>query len=283
MYVAKSPEEEKFLKEYDPNKYRKPSVTVDNIIYNVNRSTGELKVLFVKRKNFPYKHDWALPGGFLDVGTEDTLDAAVRELKEETSLDVHKEDIELFTVSSNPTRDPRDHVVSIVYAYHISEDNMNKVMAADDAEDARFLTVFSDGKVGYFENDLFNLVTLAFDHKQIILDFIKDYNIYPKVYSANGFSFEYKCNEPKPNSYEVVFTCKAFKDTGKYYDTFYFILKGYTKSDLLQLNETGRKLSYDVYDALRTIIKTRDFYTSMVITVDCDELYPTMFNPKEEE
>lgn len=47
----------------------------------------EGKVLLVKRKNPPAIGQWSLPSGFVDYG-EDPIDAAVREVKEETNLDV---------------------------------------------------------------------------------------------------------------------------------------------------------------------------------------------------
>jgi len=56
-----------------------PFVTVDIII----RYQGG--IVMIERKNPP--PGWAIPGGFVDIG-ESLEDAAVREAKEETSLDV---------------------------------------------------------------------------------------------------------------------------------------------------------------------------------------------------
>ena len=52
--------EEEFLKKYDLTKYDRPSVTADTVVFS-----GD-KVLMVKRKNFPDKGKWALPGGFME-------------------------------------------------------------------------------------------------------------------------------------------------------------------------------------------------------------------------
>ena len=153
MYVPESEEERLYLEKYDPNKYPKPSVTVDFIVHIDNEG-----ILFVKRKNFPYRGKWALPGGFLDVGKVNTLRAAIRELKEETSLDIDPTNIVLEGVYSDPQRDPRDHVVSIVYSINLSQEYISMVKPDDDAADAKFIK----------DIDMDNL---AFDHKQILEDY----------------------------------------------------------------------------------------------------------------
>lgn len=48
------------------------------------------KVLLVKRVNPPNRGKWALPGGLVELG-EETQDAAVREIFEETGLKVEVE------------------------------------------------------------------------------------------------------------------------------------------------------------------------------------------------
>ena len=71
-----------------------------------------MTVLLIQRKFPPMAGSWAFPGGFVDQG-EDPMHAAVRELKEETGLD--GEDPKLVMVMGDPQRDPRKHIVSIVY------------------------------------------------------------------------------------------------------------------------------------------------------------------------
>jgi len=92
--------------EYE-QRYRNPAPTVDVLIELEDRP-GEL--VFVERAHEP--KGFALPGGFVDEG-EWVADAAVREVKEETGLDV--ELVELFHVYSDPARDRRRHTVSIVF------------------------------------------------------------------------------------------------------------------------------------------------------------------------
>ena len=129
-------------------KYKIPSLTVDIFIYNENH-----EFILIKRKNDPYKDCWALPGGFVDYG-EKTEDAAIREAKEETSIDVKLE--KLVNVYSDPDRDPRRHTVSIVYLAH---GNFDDAMADDDAKD-----------IGVFSFDVLEEEKLAFDHKKILSD-----------------------------------------------------------------------------------------------------------------
>jgi 8-oxo-dGTP diphosphatase len=68
---------------YDVTQYERPSVTVDVVIFSVVE--GELKVLLIRRRNWPFEGMWAIPGGFVEIDEplEDAA-AAGRELYEET-------------------------------------------------------------------------------------------------------------------------------------------------------------------------------------------------------
>ena len=129
----------------DKPKYKNPALTVDAILHN--KAFDE--VVLVERVNEP--HGWALPGGFVDYG-ESCEHAIDREVFEETSLIIGG--LEQFKVYSDPKRDPRQHVITVVFTglpCGIPE-------AGDDAK-----TV----KLFYLDN----LPELAFDHKQIIEDY----------------------------------------------------------------------------------------------------------------
>ena len=84
--------------------YKNPKPTADIII-----EVGD-QIVLIERKNEP--RGLALPGGFVDEG-EYVADAAVREAKEETGLDVDL--VEMFHVYSDPRRDKRTHTVSTVF------------------------------------------------------------------------------------------------------------------------------------------------------------------------
>lgn len=126
---------------------RNPLPTVDIIIECNNRG-----IVLIKRKNPPY--GWALPGGFVDYG-ESLEQAAIREAKEETSLDI--ELIRQFHTYSDPKRDPRGHTITTVYVARAK----GEPKASDDAAD-----------IGLFSKD--NLPsTLCFDHKDILTDYFE--------------------------------------------------------------------------------------------------------------
>ena len=125
-------------------KYRNPLVTVDIIIEAGNG------IILIERLNPPY--GWALPGGFVDYG--ESLEAsAVREAREETSLDVKL--VEQFHSYSDPGRDPRHHSVTTVFI----ATSTGVPMARDDAKDLGIFT----------ENAPPSLI--VFDHEIIIRDY----------------------------------------------------------------------------------------------------------------
>ena len=128
--------------------FRNPAPTVDLVI---ELADAPGSIVFVVRRNEP--RGLALPGGFVDDG-EWVADAAVREAKEETGLDV--ELTELFHVYSDPRRDPRQHTVSVVFLARAS----GRPVGGDDAADC---VVCAPDAVPQ---------PLVFDHALIVADYI---------------------------------------------------------------------------------------------------------------
>lgn len=128
--------------------YDRPGIATDGIVVE------DGKILLIERKHGPFEGSYAIPGGFVDYG-EAVEDAVVREMKEETNLDVRI--MRLVGVYSRPDRDPRGHVISVVYQVERIGGDLE---AGDDAADAVWF-------------DLDDLPLLAFDHAQIIADFLE--------------------------------------------------------------------------------------------------------------
>jgi len=135
--------------EFDPEKYDRPSVTVDIILFTIKN--GDLKVLLVKRDLEPFKDMWAIPGGF--VRMEESLEeAAKRELLEETNVkDVYLEQLYTF---GNPKRDPRTRVITVSYFALVNSDKF-KLKASTDVKDVKWFSIYE-------------LPKLAFDHQDIL-------------------------------------------------------------------------------------------------------------------
>ncbi len=132
--------------------YPRPAVTVDVILITENKVP---EILFIQRKNNPFQNLWAFPGGFLDMD-EDLETAAKRELQEETGIE--NIDITQFKTYGAPDRDPRGRTVSVVFYAFLK--NKPEAVAMDDAKDAKWFNISE-------------LPELAFDHQQIVDEFIK--------------------------------------------------------------------------------------------------------------
>jgi 8-oxo-dGTP diphosphatase len=130
--------------------YPRPALTVDCVIFGLDDS-GSLKVLLIQRGHEPYKGQWALPGGFVDMN-EPLEEAALRELKEETGVsDVFIEQLYTF---GTPGRDPRGRVVTVVY-YALINLTEHQIGAETDAQDVKWFPIDA-------------LPALAFDHAEIM-------------------------------------------------------------------------------------------------------------------
>jgi 8-oxo-dGTP diphosphatase len=113
------------------------------------------RIVLIERKNFP--PGWAIPGGFVDVG-ETVEAAAVRELREETSLEVELR--ALLGIYSRPERDPRGQTVTAVYVGRAR----GTPRAQDDAKGIELFLPTAPPD------------PLAFDHAEIIADYLRFLN-----------------------------------------------------------------------------------------------------------
>lgn len=136
------------------NKPVTPLLTVDIIIEIPDAKTTQ--IILIERKHPPF--GWALPGGFVDIG-ETVEQAAVREAKEETNLDVRL--TEMLGVYSDPARDNRGHTVSVVFIASVSESEIINAKAQDDAKNLQVC----DPRIPPGE--------LAFDHQKIVNDYLQ--------------------------------------------------------------------------------------------------------------
>ncbi|ANE44008.1 NUDIX hydrolase [Deinococcus puniceus] len=75
---------------------------------------GELRVLLVQRGALPHARDWALPGGFVHGG-EELHEAALRELRTETTVQLEPRHLEQFYTFGEVDRDPRGRIVSVAH------------------------------------------------------------------------------------------------------------------------------------------------------------------------
>jgi len=123
-----------------------PGLTTDCVVFDANN-----RVLLIRRKNPPFKGQYALPGGFVEIG-ETVEEGCRRELMEETSVKAGK--LWLVGVYSDPKRDPRGHTCAVVFLTRVSRPTAR---AGDDAAAVEWV----DDWAG---------LDLAFDHAKIMAD-----------------------------------------------------------------------------------------------------------------
>lgn len=145
--------------------YPRAAVTTDAIVFVrqripsfsvENKKDGvpeEIFVLLIQRGREPFLHQWALPGGFINM--DETLEEACkRELEEETGLKVKQ--MAQFKTYDAVDRDPRHRTISVIYYTEIKD--KQPVSGSDDAAQAKWFS-------------LDDLPQLAFDHQLILKDF----------------------------------------------------------------------------------------------------------------
>ncbi len=194
--------EEEFLKAYNPEEYDRLSLTTDILVLSISdeevsnyRKTSKkhMSVLLVKRKDYPFKDKWCLPGGFLNID-EDLEDCPRRILSRETNLhDIYLEQLYTF---GGINRDPRMRIISTSYMALIDKNRLDYKISDNASwfnisyeEKNNIVSVYLDNGKEYIsfkiKKELKELTTdrykfeiiennsLAFDHPLVILSGIE--------------------------------------------------------------------------------------------------------------
>lgn len=131
------------------SKYPILHITVDTVV--LAGPDDDLEVLLVRRGRDPFQGALALPGGFVEI-TEDLADAAVRELAEETGLQVDSSELRQVAAFGRPGRDPRQRTITIAHTVRLPEPV--PVVGGDDAEDAVWVRVADARGLGFDHDEI---------------------------------------------------------------------------------------------------------------------------------
>lgn len=127
-------------------------------------------ILLIRRRFNPGKDLYGMPGGFIDP-TEYLKDCAVRELKEETKIDVDKavlrNSIELIKVFDDPYREARGRGITHCFLFNLNLKDLPKVKGSDDAYGAQWIPL---GDLDKMQDQFFG------DHYQIIKNMLGQIN-----------------------------------------------------------------------------------------------------------
>jgi len=157
------------MSRYDPSAFPPFAVTVDLVVLTVRDHA--LCALMVRRGEPPFQGFWALPGGFVRPD-EGLIEAAARELAEETGLRTHGAagqgpgvgaHLEQLATYGDPQRDPRMRVVSV--AHLALAPDLPTPRPGGDVRSARWAPV--EELLGRGKDDG---LLLAFDHTRILAD-----------------------------------------------------------------------------------------------------------------
>ena len=127
-----------------------PWIGIDAIMLNEDKT----KVLLIKRGSKAYRGMWGFVSGKVDWG-EEIKETVIREVKEETNLDV---EIEKF-VGRYYDKKGRHPTKTMICLPHICKIISGELKPDDDALDAKWFSLEEVKKMD-----------LAFDHKQMLID-----------------------------------------------------------------------------------------------------------------
>ena len=141
-------------------KQPKMYLAVDCLIFGFDRKLLTIKILLIKRNKQPFESQWALPGGFVQEN-EKVRDAAARKLLEETGLNqIYFDEFRTYT---QPGRDPRGRIISIAF-YALIPVNFKDITEIKGNHESHWFDVYEPPQ-------------LAFDHKNMLEDALKEFRI----------------------------------------------------------------------------------------------------------
>jgi len=145
-------DESTFLENYNKQRYDTPLFSVDSVLFTYHEQN--LKVLLVKRSNHPDSGKWGLPGGFVDMKKDQSLeDTVIRKLKEKTG--VIPPYLEQLATIGNNRRDKRGWSVTVCYTALLAHQSC--VANISSVADAKWVNL-----------DDLESMDFAFDHKELI-------------------------------------------------------------------------------------------------------------------
>ncbi|MEM0952356.1 MAG: NUDIX domain-containing protein [Cyanobacteria bacterium P01_H01_bin.74] len=220
--------------------YETPLVTVDIVLFTI--IDNKLKVLLIQRRQPPFEHMWAIPGGFIHVG-ETLEEAASRRLYEETTVNnIYLEQLGSFGM---PNRDPRARVITVAYYALVGADKL-KLQAQANAKDVNWY-------------DINDLPKLAFDHNVIVPIALKKlkrhlesssvaFQLLPEAFTLTELQrvYELILNKTldKRNFRKKILASMLLQDTGK------TKMEGYHRPAQLYAFRTVSDPSYQASEAL---------------------------------
>lgn len=157
-------QERRFIEEYKQQfsglQYDPTFVTADAVVVQSGH------ILLIRRRSEPGKGLWALPGGFLSAKTDrSVVDAALRELKEETGIKVPvpvlRGNIRQREVFDAINRSARGRTITHAVYIILPDGELPKVKGQDDAEKAKWVPISEVNSEEMFE-----------DHFDIIMSFV---------------------------------------------------------------------------------------------------------------
>ncbi len=145
-------DEKRFLADYDKQQFDSPLISIDSVLFSYHDE--RLKVLLVERSNHPERGKWGLPGGFVDLQLDQSLEHTARRiLRDKTSIEPpYLEQLQSF---GNASRDKRGWSVTVCYSAMMAYQSCEPHVAT--VTDAQWLDI-----------DLIEQMELAFDHGDII-------------------------------------------------------------------------------------------------------------------